>query len=191
MKCSRAWNVREFREIARFVKFSCTWIFAPCSQLPVSFWIFQMGPLLREIWAKTYSNVMKSGLILLKMVRFSIRNHRWKAEDLSYLKIRENFMHANISCYTVFDPTFHIQNLPLIVIFSKLPVTPAIYDRWPAYISHYQSKMRNFEQNPTSLNGAPTAAIDVRVHYKSVKIAWQPQLLTSGCYPPVFLVLIP
>ncbi len=30
---------------------------------------------------------MKSGLIPLKMARFSIRNHRWKAEDLSYMKI--------------------------------------------------------------------------------------------------------
>ncbi len=125
MKCSRAWNVREFREIARFAKFSCTRIFAPCSQLPVSFWIFQIGPLLREIWAKTYSNIMKSGLILLKMVRFSIRNHRWKAEDLSYLKICENFMHANclwpkfakFSCREFF--MFYSNSLIIRLMYAK------------------------------------------------------------------------
>ena len=36
------------------------------------------------------------GLVIpLIMVRFSIRKHRWKAEDLCYLKICENVMPTN------------------------------------------------------------------------------------------------
>ena len=40
--------------VMRFVNFSSMQI---CSQLPVSFFIFLIGPLLQEIWSKMYSKV--------------------------------------------------------------------------------------------------------------------------------------
>ena len=50
-------------------------------------------------------------LISLKMVRFTNRNHRWKAEKLPYLKICEIFM-RKFSCTRTFWPSnsrnFHV-----------------------------------------------------------------------------------
>ncbi len=48
----------------------------------------------KNVW-HSYVKMAKTALIHLIMVGFSIRNHPWKAEDLSYLKIREHFMHTN------------------------------------------------------------------------------------------------
>ncbi len=71
MKCSRAWNVREFRG---FANFSCTWTVSQLTSL---------------------KKVTKMGVIFLKMVRFSIRNHRWKALEVYNPEISRISMHAN------------------------------------------------------------------------------------------------
>ena len=86
MKCSHAWNVREFRDFRGFANISCTRIFAPCSQLPVSFWIFQIGALLREIWHKTHSKVWSDIDIRLCMSHMHVYMHKllltlWAVQD--------------------------------------------------------------------------------------------------------------
>ena len=74
MKCSRAWNVREFRDFRGFANFSCTWI---------------------GLKGQSHFRETKMGVTSLKIFRFSIRNHRWKALEVYNPETREIYMHAN------------------------------------------------------------------------------------------------
>ncbi len=57
-----------------------------------------------------FCSSIQQHLIILLMVRFSIKNHHWKADDLSYLKIQKEFLQANclwsefakVSCHKIF-----------------------------------------------------------------------------------------
>ena len=65
-------------------------------------------------------NIMKSGFIPLEMVRFSIRNHRWKAEDLSYLKICEYELPMAIIPEILMSRIFHVLQ------YCKVPFKPTL-----------------------------------------------------------------
>ncbi len=67
-----------------------------------------------------------------KIVRFTIRNHRWKAENPFYPKIRENFMHAN--CLTLKFAEFSCrENFLFYSIFSHIDYCNALLYGLPNY----------------------------------------------------------
>ena len=71
------------------------------SQLPETFYGMKIRQFLREIWSFFWLNVTfqdlftEISLACLIIVRFSIRNHRWKARNLLYLfQLPDHVLHS-------------------------------------------------------------------------------------------------
>ena len=79
----------------KFAKFKCTRKFSAGPELSETFYGLKIGQIAAEIqlWHVIILFFGKIAAICLKIVRFSIRNHRWKAKDMYYSnppQIREN-----------------------------------------------------------------------------------------------------
>ena len=100
MKCSRAWNVREFREIVQFTNFSCSRIY---------YW----SRAFQQVLTCLYSD--ENWCYFAKMDRLSIQNHRWKALEVYNPKI---VMLAN--CLWPNLLTFHVTNISCSTVVTRL-----------------------------------------------------------------------
>ncbi len=140
MKCSRAWNVCEFREIARFAKFSCTWIFAPWSQLPVSFvnqhekWSHSLnnGPIfnpkpLSESWGPRLCEISCTRIAMAQIHEIFMFYSRDKRSRQTYqFNCFPNNLNVNILTRNV-----NIEDETMLrTIANQLSTAPRIVDRY-------------------------------------------------------------